>query len=163
MKIMKINHNKGFTLIETMVMLAIIGFLTAIVVFNMTSMLSIRAKAAARRLISDMVWAKKLAETTNTKAGVIFYPNTEKYVVYTSTFTTPASDPVNRKPMIRDFSAGDLHNVNIVSASFGGNQYIEFDPIGRNSTGGSVVFAYGNEQYTVWVEDNTGRAYWTKP
>jgi hypothetical protein len=65
--------------------------------------------------------------------------------------------------MIRDFSKGDLHRVNIVSASFGGNPYIEFDPIGRNNTGGSVVISYGSDSYTVWVEDNTGRTYWTKP
>ena len=160
---MNINHKKGFTLVETMIMLAIIGFLTAVVVYSLTSVLTFRAKAAARRLISDIAWAKNLAQTTNAKAGVIFYPATEKYTVYASTFTTPASDPVNHKPMIRDFNSGDLHNVNIVSASFSGNQYIEFDPIGRNTTGGSVVFAYGTESYTVWVEDNTGRAYWTKP
>jgi Tfp pilus assembly protein FimT len=160
---MKNNRNIGFTLVETMIMLAIIGFLTAIIVFNMSNMLAIRAKGAARRLVTDIVWAKNQATTTNVKCGVIFYPATDKYIVYSSTVTTPIADPVTHKPMIRDFTAGDFRKVNIVSASFGGNSYIEFDPIGRNFTGGSVVFSYGSEQYTVWVEDNTGRAYWTKP
>jgi hypothetical protein len=146
-----------------MIMLAIISFLTAVVMFNMNSIFAFKAKAAARRCVSDIVYAKRLAEITNINCGVIFYPSQDKYVVYSTTTANAVMDPVNRKPMIRDFFLGEFRKVNIVSAVFGGNPYIEFDPIGRNSTGGSVVFSYGSEQYTVWVEDNTGRTYWTKP
>ena len=160
---MKREKTSGFTLIETMIMIAIIGFLTAVVVYSLGGVFSFKAKAAARLLVSDIVYAKKQAEITNVNCGVAFYPAQEKYVVYSSTTATAVIDPVNRKPMIRNFTSGDLHKVDIVSASFGGNEYIEFDPIGRNNTGGSVVLAYGSERYTVWVENNTGRTYWTKP
>ena len=160
----KIKKMKGFTLIESMIMLAIIGFLTAVVMFNMNSIFAFKAKAAARLLVSDIVYAQKTAETTQVKSGVIFYPAEDKYVVYTSTFTNPITDPVNRKPMIRDFTKGEHHNVNIVSATFpAGTEYIEFDPLGRNFTGGKAVLQYGSDSYSVWVEDNTGRVYWTSP
>ncbi|MBI5555868.1 MAG: prepilin-type N-terminal cleavage/methylation domain-containing protein [Elusimicrobia bacterium] len=156
--------SKGFTLVESMVMLALIGFLTAVLLISMTNLFSYRAKAAARLLVSDLVYAKKTAETTQVKSGVIFYPAQDKYVVYTSTFTTPITDPVNRKSMIRDFTKGELRNVNIVSAAFpAGTEYIEFDPLGRNLSGGKTVLQYGSDSYSVWVEDNTGRAYWTSP
>lgn len=154
----------GFTLVETMVMLALIGFLTAVLLISMTSIFSYRAKAASRLLVSDLVLVKKIAETTQVKSGIIFYPAQEKYVVYTSTFTTPIADPVNRKPLIRDFTKGEHRKVDIVSAAFpAGTEYIEFDPIGRNTSGGRVILQYGSDSYSVWVEDNTGRAYWTKP
>lgn len=154
----------GFTLVETMVMLALVGFLTTVLLISMTSIFSYRAKAASRLLVSDLMLAKKTAETTQVKSGVIFYPVQEKYVVYTSTFTTPMADPVNRKPMIRDFTKGEHRNVDIVSAAFpAGTEYIEFDPLGRNTSGGKAVLQYGSDSYSVWVEDNTGRAYWTKP
>ncbi len=156
--------SRGFTLVETMIMLALIGFLTAVVFVSMTGIFSYRAKAAARMLVSDLVLARKTAETTQVKSGVIFYPAQECYVVYTSTFTNPLIDPVNRKPMIRDFTTGEYHNVNIVSAAFpAGTEYIEFDPLGRNATGGKAVLQYNSDSYSVWVEDNTGRVYWTKP
>ncbi len=155
---------EGFTLIESMVMLALIGFLTAVLLISMTSIFSYRAKAASRLLVSDLVLVKKTAETTQVKSGIIFYPQQEKYVVFTSTFTTPMTDPVNRKPMIRDFTKGEHRKVDIVSAAFpAGTEYIEFDPLGRNTSGGKVVLQYGSDSYSVWVEDNTGRAYWTKP
>jgi len=62
-----------------------------------------KAKAAARLLVSDIVYAKKQAEITNVNCGVYFYPAQEKYVVYSSSTATAITDPVNRKPMIRDF------------------------------------------------------------
>ncbi|MDD5491815.1 MAG: hypothetical protein PHV60_03910 [bacterium] len=156
--------SKGFTLVETMVMVALIGFLTAILLISMTGVLSYRAKAASRLLVSDIILAKKTAETTQVISGVIFYPSQDRYVVYTSTFTNPLTDPVNRKPMIRDFSKGEHHNVVIVSAEFpAGTEYIEFDPLGRNTNGGKAVLQYGSDSYSVWVEANTGRVYWTKP
>lgn len=154
----------GFTLIETMIMLAIIGFLTAVVAISLKQVFTYRAQAAARRLVSDIGYAKKLAEISQAKCGVVFYPAQEKYVVYQSTFTTVAADPVSGKPMIRDFTTGEFHNVEVVSAAFPvGNEYIEFDPLGRNFGGGKAVLSYGSDIYSVWVEDNTGRAYWTKP
>lgn len=156
--------SRGFTLIESLVMLALIGFLTAVLLISMTNLFSYRAKAASRLLVSDLLYARKTAETTQVKSGVIFYPLQDKYVVYSSTFTTPIVDPVNRKPMIRDFTKGEHRNVNIVSAAFpAGTEYIEFDPLGRNFSGGKAVLQYGSDSYSVWVEDNTGRAYWTNP
>jgi type II secretory pathway pseudopilin PulG len=155
---------KGFTLVESMVMLALIGFLAAVLLMSMTGIFSYRAKAASRLLVSDIVLAKKTAEATQIKSGIIFYPSQNRYIVYTSTFTNLLIDPVNRKPMIRDFSKGEYRNVNIVSAAFpAGTEYIEFDPLGRNTNGGKVVLQYGSDSYSVWVENNTGRAYWTKP
>ncbi len=160
------NHRsfRGFTLIETMIMIALICFLTAVVLVRMTGVFGYRAKAASRLLVSDLVLAKKTAETTQVKSGIIFYPSQERYVVYTDTFTNILSDPVNQKPLIRDFTKGEYHNVNIVSAAFpDGTEYIEFDPLGRNASGGKAVLQYESDSYSVWVEDNTGRAYWTKP
>lgn len=160
---MKHKRVSGFSLAETLIILSIVGFLSLVVIFSIRHLFPFRAQAAARRLVSDVVFIKKQAETTQINAGIIFYPVQEKYAVYQSTFTNYALDPVSKKPMVRDFTFGDLRNVDIVSAVLtGGTDHIEFNPLGRNSTGGSVTFCYGGESYVVYIEINTGRVYYNK-
>lgn len=158
-------RDAGFSLAEMLVVLVIASILASIVIAGVKNLFSYRAQAASRRLVSDIGYAKKMAETTQVKSGVVFYPAQEKYIVYQSTFTMALADPLTNKPLIRDFTLGDFRKVDIVSAEFpvgSGVEYLEFDPLGRNFTGGNVVFAYGSDSYMVWVENNTGRAYWTK-
>lgn len=154
---------KGFSLVELLIIIGIVSFLSIIMVMNIRGVMTHRVKVASRRLVSDIAYVKKMAEATQTVAGIYFYPVEEKYVVYQTTFTAVASDPVSKKPMVRDFTIGEFSRVNIVSAAFPvGTEYLEFDPLGRNSIGGRVVLSYDNETYYVDVEPNTGRASYTK-
>jgi len=68
---------KGFTLVEVMIVVAIIGILSAIAVPSISTWLpNIRLKAAARDVFSDMMRAKMEAIKTNTTTSLTFTSGT---------------------------------------------------------------------------------------
>lgn len=68
--------NSGFTLLETMIVVAIISILTGITVPNMGKwMANYRLKGVARELVSDMQWTKMAAIKENRDWAITFNPS----------------------------------------------------------------------------------------
>ena len=112
---------------------------------------------ASRRLVSDIEYTQNLAEISQNSHRILFYPAIDKYSVFEGT-TTIVADPVNQKPMVRDFAlSSEFKNVDIEFAEFpAGTEYVEFNPIGVPTSGGTVRLSYDGETYEIYVEDNTG-------
>ena len=80
MKWEKMKNKRGFTLIEVIVVMAVIGIMATIAIPAISSWLpNYRLKAAARDLYSTMQKARMLAVKTNRDTAVIFVPATSKY------------------------------------------------------------------------------------
>ena len=76
----KMKNSKGFTLIEVLIVIGVIGILSAIAIPTISSWLpNYRLKAAARDVYSTMQKARMLAVKMNNNTAVVFDPGNNKY------------------------------------------------------------------------------------
>ena len=71
-KSLMFSENKGFTLIELILVLVIIGFLTALVTPAITSLTGLKLKTAARRVAAGLRYARSQAVTSGSDYQVVF-------------------------------------------------------------------------------------------
>ena len=147
----------GFTLVEILAVVVILGIASAIIVPQMGTRDDMRAKAASRTLIADLIYAQNLAISTGTPHYVRFDAADSSWRIITAptstntaTWGTPASHPLKQTAYVSKFGpASDAStdtgwglstqdvNVTIQSAVFNGidtafqNEFtVGFDPIG---------------------------------
>ncbi len=166
---------RGFTLIELVLIIIILGIIGFIISISIGDINSTKLNSAARRLASDIRYAQQLSMTKQIRHGVVFtVPNT--YTVFQENDPnpdTPARNPAGGGDLIVDYSSDpQLQGVAISTPSFctgaGGTppcaQALEFNPLGAPTdetgtplTSGSVILSYSGNSKTLTVEPNTGK------
>lgn len=160
---------QGFTLVEVILVLTVLAIVsvTAIPAFVNTG--GAQCDSAARKLVSDISYARRLAQNRNGIYGVAFDAAAETYNVYlydpstnTKTITT---DPLIGTQMIIDFKkVPGLKGINIQNPDFKGSTETRFNSQGvpQDASGvaltsaGSVVLSAGGVSRTIYVQPNTG-------
>ena len=66
------SKDKGFTLIELILVLVIVGFLTALVAPAITSLAGLKLKTATRKMAAGLRYARSQAVTTGSEYQVVF-------------------------------------------------------------------------------------------
>jgi prepilin-type N-terminal cleavage/methylation domain-containing protein len=157
----------GFTLVELILVMAILGILAWTAYPRFAVVYEIELGAAARRLAADLRYAQGRAITGRAVHGVLFEPAAGRYTVFTPDPAHPVVDPADRaRPLRVDLESRGKHGgVTLVSAAFGGTPGVTFDPFGvpHDTTGreltaaGLVVLRSGDASDTVAVAPGTGR------
>ena len=157
---------RGFTLVELVLMISIIGILAYLAVPRVAGISDARLDAASVRIATDLRYARGRAASDRERFGVAFDPARDRYAVYASRPGTPVTDPADRsRPLGVDFRApSELHGVEIESAAFGRGSTVAFDSWGvpRDAQGrelsapGLVVLSLGGRSDTVEVAPSTG-------
>ena len=157
----------GFTLVELVMVLLIVGLLAWVAAPSRSAIDEIKLRAAARRVAADLRYAQGLAVTRRIRHGVSFDTASSSYFVYSPTPRLPVPDPANPgRPLIEAFRAGgELQGVSIDTASFGGSSAVAFDTFGTplDASGrdllspGHVVLSYAGARASVAIEPGTGR------
>jgi prepilin-type N-terminal cleavage/methylation domain-containing protein len=166
---------RGFTLVEILVVVLIIGIAAAVIVPSIGSRDDLKVASAARLVMADLIYAQNRSITTQQKHYVIFDTASRSYRISTTPTSTAAIDhPVNHTPYVVKFGAGGtsgLEDLSLGVVSFEGKKTIAFDELGvpyyydpvANSTtatstsGGSIVEIVCNKQkLTVYIEPYTG-------
>ncbi len=164
--------SRGYTLVEILVVVTIMGLSAAMVIPSMAQAGTFRVRSALRTLVADITFAQSDAMAFQQGRAVVFYPEENRYVVVR--VTGPVLDPVNdalydpsREDDIMgmDFDDERFGGARMTSALFDGESVLIFDELGAPvtepqgttpSSGGMITIEGDGEEYWIAVDGFTG-------
>lgn len=169
------NLRGGFTLVEILIVVVILGICSAIILPQIGTRDDLRAAAAARVVMSDLIYAQNLAISTQQTKYLRF--GLSDYGLYNAgTASTALTHPVNKTPFVVTFGVGALRDVSLQSKSFDGQTTLAFDELGApyayQSVGGTltplasagqITLRSGSVTLTINIEPFTGEVTVTQP
>jgi len=152
---------RGFTLVEVLIVVTIIGIAGAIVVPQMLTAGTLGIQAAARMVISDILYAQNEAIANQATRKIIFDVIENSYRlsdVADVTITASWIDSDSQNYVIDfDETTKQFGRIKIKSVNFDGNSELAFDALGAPSNGGTIEVEYLDTVYRVTVAAFTGR------
>jgi len=162
----------GFTLVEILCVVVIIGIAAAIVVPSIGSRDDLRAASMARVVMADLIYAQNRAVSMQKVQYIRFNKTTQIYEVLDSIGPDVlVTHPVEQKPFQVKLSNGrtdDLRFVKLDTINFDGKTVMAFDELGTplsvdtaTSTkspmvSGSIVLDSGGYKLTISIEPYSG-------
>jgi prepilin-type N-terminal cleavage/methylation domain-containing protein len=169
-------HRRGFTLVEILMVVIILGIASAVVVPNLGTHNDLNAAAAARVVVADLVYAQNKAIVSQQLIYVNFDLTNQKYSLLS---TSPGSPPVTyltntltNTNYVTQFGANgpaQTRTVNLRAVSVDSKKCLAFDELGQpyswdpstNSVTllvnpAQIAVSCGNVLLTVYVEPYTG-------
>ncbi len=177
----RLQRTNGYTLIELMLVIGILGLAGALLVPHLVAGDSLRVQAAVRKLIGDLSFAQSDALAHQGYRRVHFYADGRGYCLervseanYSLPFDAATADYLTDPLMpagslgwyIIDFTADErFDGMSISSVSLdGGGRDLVYDPMGGTiragdlpGTGGTIVLTAGDENYQITVSPFTGK------
>ncbi|MFB0554892.1 MAG: GspH/FimT family pseudopilin [Phycisphaerae bacterium] len=154
----------GFTLVELLIVIAIIMIAALTAIPMMSSAASVQIRSAANMLTADLEYAKSMAISRGQNYSVVFDKDAESYRIEdqdNNVIQHPVKKGFN---YIVDFkNDGRLNKVDIVDADFDGTVVVKFDYLGSPYNGinsplnsGVISLQAGGTTTKVTVEAVTG-------
>jgi prepilin-type N-terminal cleavage/methylation domain-containing protein len=154
----------GFTLVELLIVIAIITIAALTAIPMMSSAASVQIRSAANMLTADLEYAKSMAISRAQYFSVVFDKNTESYWIEDQD-NNVIPHPVKKgfDYVINFQNDSRLNKVDIVDVDFDATSEVKFDYLGSpyngNSTplnSGVISLQAGGTTTTVTVEPVTG-------
>ncbi len=174
---------KGFTLIEFIIVIGILGILIIAAIPKISSYSYIKLVGATNKLASDIRYAQQLAISKQLRCGLyIYYPKQNKYFIYelvdpnkpfdpNDEYKIAAIDPHTRGKLIVDFTNHTSYQgIEIFNSNLNNNKKVyklEFDQWGVPYTGngkliqsdGFIALAYKKKLKIIYITPNTGNLW----
>ena len=160
------NGKTGFTLVEMLAVIVILGIAAMVVVPSIGDSSDLKLASAGRQLVGDLLFAQTYSIAQRKPYQVVFDTVNSTYEIQDSSDGSVLVHPVTKVPYRMDYpSDNHLSQVSITAASFDGGVLVRFDTMGipYNGAGnplvgqGQVTLAAGNQSATVTVEPISGR------
>jgi prepilin-type N-terminal cleavage/methylation domain-containing protein len=160
----------GFTLVEILTVIIILGIAAAIIIPQLGSRDDLRCAAGARLLMADLIYAQNRSIALQRMHFVKFDIAAQRYALLNSITPTETviQHPVSKDVYVVQFGQGSsgLRDVKLESATFNGFAVLAFDELGvphyydgsdvLPMTSGSVTLSSGTFSLTVTIEPFTG-------
>lgn len=152
----------GFTLVEVLIVVAIMGLAAAVVVPQMLNAGTLHVQAAARSVVSDLLVAQNEAVVRQSVRKIVFADGSSQYSLTDADDTPIAAAWGRGGQYVVDFSRDNrFRGVRIENVNFGDdpddNRTIAFDELGVPSSGGTVDVVSGTTRYRITVAAFTGK------
>lgn len=159
-------REKGFTLIELVIVILIIGILAVVISTDIASFMTISKLEAARfKLKSDIIYAQNLAVSQQINYRVTFsIAPTNSYTVFQGPATNIPDPLTGTVPFTVNFSTNPSFQGVMISSTNLSFSFVEFDELGvpadglGNLTGdGTITLTYGGSTAVITITKNTGK------
>jgi MSHA pilin protein MshC len=139
--------NKGFTLIELVITIIVVGILSAVVVPSMIAVTQHDATTAADELRRNISHVQLIAISQSQRLRLSVNAAGTNYTVLSCnntacTSTTAVTDPATGAVFSVDLTNG-------VTFTFGANSTLDFDSLGRPQSNGSLIATIPARTYTI--------------
>lgn len=170
--------SQGFTLIEFVMVIVIIGILTGLAIPRFQSFYAIKFSGAIKKVVSDIRFAQQLAISRHADSRIEFSANTYKECyckdaggacttgTCASANWSAITDPFTRANLLVNLATDPQYKGTAISnVDFGGTATLRFNWQGvpQNANGvaltsdGSLGLSYHGNSSTIYVTPNTGR------
>ncbi|MEO0964995.1 MAG: prepilin-type N-terminal cleavage/methylation domain-containing protein [Planctomycetota bacterium] len=162
----------GYTLIEVLITVVVIGLASAIVVPSLMRGGTLGLQAAARIVIADLLLAQNDAIAYQARRRVVFDIDNNEYRIEAGTIqpdgsvawsTLQVSWMPGNGDYVVDFDTDSrFDGVVLIEADFDGAEQVAFDELGGPSDGGFVRLRFEDQTYRVQLAEFTGRVSVTR-
>lgn len=153
----------GFSLVELLIVVTILGIAAAMVVPSLGNTAPTRLRGAAQLLAADLAYAQieSLSHGDDPRV-VVFDIDAETYhIAAVSDTATPIANPIGGTPYLVEYGTGraaHLPDVTIDSVSLDGDTQLGFGIYGQTdqTTDATITLAAGVSRITLTVDPSTG-------
>jgi prepilin-type N-terminal cleavage/methylation domain-containing protein len=143
--------SRGFTLVEILAVVVILGIASAIIIPNMGTRDDLRTAAGARQLVADLIYAQNQAITTGKMVYVKFDTTNNQYTLLTNANSggdTAMTNPITQTTYVRSFgpNVSGWETVSVQSAVLNGTDatYASMFTLAFDELGSPYVFRYSD-------------------